>query len=447
MMGGYLSRWTMSYFAVSLVWLLIGSGLMASGFGFPSADVSSPDTFVIVHIVGVGWLSTAMCGALLQFAPVLVARPLYSDRLSLPALLLLTAGLVLLLAGFLTLGGRLDLPLALLPAGGAVLSAGFGLVLVNIATTIWRARPLTSPARFVLVGLVSVVVAVALGETFAAALSGWDHPLAAEAVSSGVPLHAIATLGGWLTLTSFGVSYRLLSMFMLSPEIDDRRSSATLLAGMASFAAALGGSAVAILANAGSNALWALSGILSAMTLVLYGRDVIALYRARRRRELELSTRMTVLAFGSLAGAALAALVLAAMDFFAAQVGAVVFLIAFGWLSGLVLAQLYKIVAFLTWLETYGRVMGRVSTPRVQALVVEARAARWFDLYFVSVWLATGLLLVDMAAAFRIAAFGICLAIAGIVYELVRTRRLSEVAEPQRLPQGTTLPRLLWCRV
>ena len=44
---------------------------------------------------------------------------------------------------------------------------------------------------------------------------------------------------------------------------------------------------------------------------------------------------------------------------FAAHVGAFAFLAVFGWLSGLILAKLYKIVAFLTWLETYGPVMGR----------------------------------------------------------------------------------------
>ena len=56
---------------------------------------------------------------------------------------------------------------------------------------------------------------------------------------------------------------------------------------------------------------------------------------------------------------------LTALGRFAEYVGAVVFLSAFGWLSGFMLAQMYKIVAFLTWLEVYGPVLGKAPTPRV----------------------------------------------------------------------------------
>src|SRR6185369_6883974 len=114
--------------------------------------------------------------------------------------------------------------------------------------------------------------------------------------------------------------------------------------------------------------------------------------------------------------------------------GAFVFLAIFGWLSGLVLAKLYKIVAFLTWLETYGPVMGRAPTPRVQDLVSEARASKWFALYYAAVWFGTVTLLAGHGAAFRLAAAIMTIGLAGIVREVIRTRRLADVARPLRFP-------------
>lgn len=106
--GATLSRCTMSYFAAALIALVAAEGLMAAGYGFPQAGIQAPDTLVLVHRVTIGWLSLAMCGALFQFVPVLTARPLNSERLPLPTLICLLAGLAALLLGFLRLGGRLS---------------------------------------------------------------------------------------------------------------------------------------------------------------------------------------------------------------------------------------------------------------------------------------------------------------------------------------------------
>ena len=86
MIGASISRWTMSYFATALAWLFVALALMVAGFGFPAAHLASPDTLVLVHVVCIGWLSVAMCGALFQFVPVLVAKPLFSEKWALPAL-------------------------------------------------------------------------------------------------------------------------------------------------------------------------------------------------------------------------------------------------------------------------------------------------------------------------------------------------------------------------
>ncbi len=445
MVGASISRWTMSYFAMALAWLFVALLLMVLGIGYPAADIAAPDTLVLVHAVAIGWLSLAMCGALFQFVPVLVAKPLFADNWALPALGLLTAGLVLLLAGFLALGGRLPPALWLLPLGAVLLVAGFALVVVDLGLTACL-RP-TGPARFVLVGLASLGATAAFGSVFAFALAGRAGSVGDVLLASGIPLHAIAGLGGWLTLTAMGVSYRLLAMFMLAPDVDERQSLMTLAAGAVAVVVTVAGGLLAIGFGSGLRIVLAIAAVLALASGVLYGRDIAGIYRARKRRQLELNMRMATLSFASLAGTAVLGIALVLAGAFAAHVGAFAFLAVFGWLSGLVLAKLYKIVAFLTWLETYGPVMGRAPTPRVQDLVAEGRATKWFVIYYAAVWAGTLTLLMGApAASFRITVVVMAIGAAGIVHEVIRIRRLADVASPLRLPGGAIAPHLLFAR-
>ena len=183
--------------------------------------------------------------------------------------------------------------------------------------------------------------------------------------------------------------------------------------------------------------------VLAVLALALYGRDVLQLYRSRRRRSLELNSRMGAIALANLALSALLCVVLTALGRFSEYVGAVVFLFAFGWLSGFMLAQMYKIVAFLTWLEVYGPVLGKAPTPRVQDLVAERLAMRWFLLFFAGVWGATGALLAGSPPVFRIAVLAMTAATCGIVREMMKSRRLSHVPVALRLPGNALRPMLL----
>lgn len=444
MIGASISRWTMTYFAMALAWLFVALALMIAGVGYPASDIVSPDTLILVHAVSIGWLSLAMCGALFQFVPVLVAKPLFSEKCALPALALLSAGLLVLLAGFLSLGGHLPPALWLLPAGAVLLVAGFGLVVVDLGLTAWL-RP-TGPARFVLVGLASLCATIAFGAIFAFGLAGWAGSLGDVLMTTGVPLHAIAGLGGWLTLTAMGVSYRLLAMFMLSPDVDDRQSRLTLAAGALAVAVTVAGGGLAIGLNSGLKIVLSMAAILGLASAALYGRDIAFIFRNRKRRQLELNMRMATLSFVSLAGTAVVGVALAMSDTFAAHLGAFAFLAVFGWLSGLVLAKLYKIVAFLTWLETYGPVMGRAPTPRVQDLVAEGRATKWFIVYYAAVGAGTLTLLAGAPEIFRLTIAAMTLGVVGIVREVIRIRRLAYVADPLRLPGGAVAPHLLFAR-
>ena len=448
MIGAALFRWTMSYFAAALLALLAAEAMMAAGLGFPAEPLRSPSSLVLVHLVTIGWLSLTMCGALCQFIPVLTERPLHSDRLPLPALALLVAGLIALVLGFLRLDGRLAFDLPFLSVAALLLGIGFAFVIWNLACTLWHARPLALPARFAVLGLAGVAATAALGMIFALVLDQSISGTFLVRIHAGaLPIHIIAGLGGWLTITTAGVSYRLLAMFMLAPDLDEASGRATLWLAAIVLGVAIGGGFAVVLAEGSLAAVLGAALILTVAALAFYGRDVLQLYRTRRRRMLELNSRMAVIALVNLALSAVLCVALAAIGRFSEHVGAVVFLSAFGWLSGMMLAQMHKIVAFLTWLEVYGPVLGKAATPRVQDLVAERPATRWFMLFFAGVWAATAALLAGNVPTFRIAAFVMAAATGGIVVQMIKIRRLSHVPQARRLPGNAVQPMLFFAAI
>ena len=442
MMGAALSRWTMASFAAALAFLLGALGLMVAGYGFPAADIRAPQTLLVVHMVTVGWLSLLLVGALFQFVPVLVAKPLLHEGLVLPSLLALIGGLVCLLCGFFHLAAGDGVAVALLALAAILLPAGFALAVFVLGSSLWNARPLPLPARFVAVGLASLAATAAFGALFSLARAGFvSSPLLLDLHAAGIPVHAAAGFGGWLTFTAVGVSYRLLPMFMLAPDHERPTGRVVLYAGSgALLAAALAAPAEALVS--GTQFAFLVAGMLALVALAAYAADLSFFYRMRKRRVVELNSKAALGAFAGLYLCAVLLVILWATGTTGRHAGALVYLVAFGWLTGLGLSQLYKIVPFLTWLECYGPVMGRKPTPRVQDLVVERRDGAWFALYFLSVLAGTVALLAGMPGLFRLCAAATLIATLAITAELVLVRRLVNVTATMRLPEGATRPRL-----
>lgn len=446
MIGVSLSRWTMSFFACALLALLIAEGLIALGIGYPAVPVEAAGTLILVHVVAIGWLTLLMCGALLQFLPVLVAQPLHSDALSLPALGALVLGLLSLIAGFLQYGGHIAPGTPFFPAAAILLAIGILLILWNIGRTMIAATEIPLPTWFVIGGLVGVAFAVGLGAIFALVLGGATDARALTALlTDGLPIHIIAGIIGWLTFTAVGVSYRLLAMFMLAPELDGRTTRAAFWLGVLALVIAIPGGIIAVILGIDLRVVLAAALVPGVIAAGFYCFDMRHLYRARKRPRIELNSSTAALSLISFGIMVVLALGLLAIGRFTAHVPAVLFLAAFGWLTGLGLAQLYKITAFLTWLECYGPVLGKAPTPRVQDLVIEGRAAKWFGLYFIAVWGGTIALLIPFPAAFRYAGAAMLVATLGLVGEFVRTRRLADISPERpggRFPAGARHPRL-----
>ncbi|KQZ47933.1 hypothetical protein ASD54_20580 [Rhizobium sp. Root149] len=436
MQGASISRWTMSYFACALIFLLIGLCLMAAGFGFPQEIWQDPATLITVHAIALGWLGLLFCGALLQFVPVLASRSLRFSSCAAPALLLILAGLTLLLSGFASLGGFIDAPPVILPAGGLLLCLGLGLVALMCGATLVPLSLNSPPGVFVLTGLAALTATLLLGLCFTLVLSGVSAlPWLIALTAFAVPIHAGFGLVGWMGVTAIGVSYRLFSMFLLSQNggrgsrLVPAFTLLALLCLLASLAIVTGFMTLAALAFA-------------AIAAAVYVRDVIAIARTRRRKKIEpnMFASLVALAFlpiglGLVASDALA-------DFSRPLAVTGFYLLAMGWLSGLGLAQLYKIIPFLTWLETYGPAMGRGTVPAVQDLVREKPARIAFAVYFAAVCSAAIGLAADLPTLFRTASGGMAFSVLILIIEFIRARRLFYVPLALKLPKGAQRPLL-----
>jgi hypothetical protein len=436
----------MSYFAAALLFLLCGLALMAGGFGYPAAGTGAPQTLVVVHVIAVGWLGLLFCGALLQFIPVLAARPLRMGALSFPALASIVAGLICLILGFLSLAGLLDISLRIMMFGAVLLFGGLLSLAAAFASTVLAQQTIDLPSRLVLLGLLALCAAIGMGVIFAGSISGAiDTAWSANIVAEGVPIHAAWGILGWMTLTAAGVGYRLFSMFMLAPDrgFSSRRVTACVCAALLGLFLSL----AAVVAHAPS---WTIPAVLASLVAlvatIFYLRDIAVMLRTRRRKQLELNSMTGLSAFGFLA-LGLLLLAMSLVDDAGLPLGPVAFyLLAMGWLSGLGLAQLYKIIPFLTWLEAYGPVMGRSPVPRVQDLCRETRARVPFAAFYASVLGGAVCLLFDLPYGFRAAAALQLASVVALIIEYARARLLSYAPAATVLPTGAVRPHLVYAR-
>lgn len=420
-----LSRWTPAIFACAVVNFGLGLALSVSGFAWPVAPASAPASLAMVHTLTIGWLTLLMFGALFQFVPVITARVLPSQIWPLVTLIGVESGLALMIIGFLALG-RGDAATLLLPAGGGLVTlavlAGAAALLVPLIAK----RPAPLSARFVFAGLGFLLLTVFLGLAFAVALTVPAlgprlGPGLALLLGDGLGDHVLAGIGGWFTLTAIGVSYELLPMFMLAPHDRGALGVAVLVSGAGgfflAFAAGLGG---LIFPGGGVWLAEQIGRLAIVLALGLYLIDVVRLYRSRRRRQIELHNRAAIAAFVALGLAMLLAVGAAAYGQMASLAPTLLLLLLLGWLSGLGVTQLYKIMAFLAWLSRYGSKLGRHPVPRVQDLVNEPGSRGIFVLYFASVAVAAIAAMFDWPEVMRAALALTLLAVALLAREYLR---------------------------
>jgi len=375
-----------------LAFMLMGLAALSIGVGWLIASPPLLVTyhygqFVIAatHLFVLGWICSIVMGAMYQLVPVALETRLYSERLAQVQFVCHAIGFCGMVWMFKSWN------IKQVGHFGSLLALGVVLFVYNIARTLLHAPKWTVTATAIAAALAWLTLTVTMGLFVVAGKCLADSVDAApaagpfrdlqhivEAMGQFIvhfnpigAMHAHAHLGGigFFTMLIVGVSYKLIPMFTLSEIQKPVRAALSV----ALLNLGLGGSFVTILIQ--SPWKLAFAGLV-VIALALYGIELTAILRARKRRTLDWGLKMFLTAVTGFAPLCLLALVLSWPGLpLNALTGRIENLYGFLGLVGVIsfalIGMLYKIIPFLVWFGIYSKKVGLAKVPALADLYSE----------------------------------------------------------------------------
>ena len=315
----------------------------------------NPPAIAATHLFVLGWICSIVMGAMYQLVPVALETKLYSERLAKIQFAFHVAGFAGMVLAFRVWNLKF--------AGwfGAAFTVGVILFIYNIARTLARIPRWNVIAAAIVSALGWILLAVSAGLLLAAAKTGHaDFMFRFNPIGA---MHAHAHLGalGFFVMMLVGVSYKLVPMFTLGEIKNHRRALASVIL----LDLGLAGAFVSILRQNAWKPVFALAVIAA---FAIYGWEMAAILRARKRRALDWGLTYFLTALALLAPLSILALVLSwpklPLNTFTGQLeNAYGFVGIVGVISFAIVGMLYKIIPFLVWFGAYSQHIGRAKIP------------------------------------------------------------------------------------
>lgn len=377
----------------------------------------------LTHLFTLGWITSVIMGAMYQLVPVALETRLYSERLARWQFGLHVVGLVGMVSMFWVCNPQ--------QVGhfGSIMGLGILLFVYNLGRTLRQGPRRNVIATAIAAGLFWLLLTMVAGLYLAAAKCWAFSPFAPLA-----QMHAHAHLGvvGFFVMMIVGVSFKLVPMFGLSEVQNAPRAAWSI--GLLN--AGLAGLFVTILIGSPWKLAFALVVIGG---LAVYGWELIAILRARKRRHLDWGLRYFLTAVLMLAPLSVIGVVLAwpglpATAFTTQLENVYGFLALIGLVTLAILGMLYKIVPFLVWYHRYSPEIGLRKVPALADLYSAPLQAAGFWLYLAGLFAAS----VSTALANQAAVRCSCVLLAGslLLFAVNMGKILSHLVRPQIQPLG-----------
>ena len=307
-----------------------------------------PRILALTHITTLGWITLTIMGASYQIIPVVLERPIWSERLAWWQYGLFVAGVIGLVGHFFIAAWA-----GLLWSAGLIVLGTVG-HLLNAALTVRGLRRWTFTARLVVLALTGF----ALTALFGAAL-GLDHvrKILPTGLFANLHAHVHLALLGWVLPMVIGVAARVYPMFLLVREPEGVGGAVQL------WGLGLGVPAT-VVGLLFQSPLAAVGGVAVAAAVTAHIAWIVRMARTRKRPALDWGLRFALTGTAFLLPATTLGLALA-LDIVGGPRWAMAYaVLAFGgWASLTIVGMMLKIVPFLVWYRAYSPLVGHGAVP------------------------------------------------------------------------------------
>lgn len=363
------------YFIAAIFSFVLLNGLLLyfhndiSGFHF------QPKILAFTHIATLGWITMIIFGALFQLIPVVLEVKLYSEKLAEIQFWIFTLGIAGLVYSFLNFGDREIIIVSAIMLNLAMFIFAFNVIVKMIKVKKWNIT-----GYYLAAAVFHLVVTAIAGLLLAINLA---YPYIKTSHLNYLNLHVHIAFIGWVTMVVMGVSFKLIPMFTLS-------HGYSLKSGKLAFwlinISLLGISAVMHYENT-TTLFYLFSGLIAAGIYVfLY--QMYLIFNKRIRKKFDIGIKFSATAYLMLGLVTILGCFLTVVDYENITNLTLIYgyMIIFGYVSLLIVGQMYKIVPFLVWYHKYSSKVGLEKVPMLKDMFNEKYAHIEFYLMLTAVF-------------------------------------------------------------
>lgn len=363
------------YFIAAVISFVVLNLLLLLNYSSISGHHFQPKILSINHVATLGWITMIIFGAMFQLVPVVLETKLFSEKLAEIQFWIYLPGVIGLVYCFWVFDTGI-----IMTASAILLNLAMFIFSFNIIATMRSVKKWNVTAWYLASAIFYLIVTAVAGLLLAINL--WTPYIKLDHLQY-LNLHAHVAFIGWVSMVIMGVSFKLIPMFTLSHGFaltNGKRALWLINIGLLGIST--------IMHYKDTTFLYYIFISLIVLGIIFFLLQIHIIFKNRIRKKFDIGIRFSSVAYLMFGLTTLLGTFIAFVDYENIINLTLVYgyMIIFGFISMLIVGQMYKIVPFLVWYHKYSSKVGIEKVPMLKDMFNEKSAQVGFYLMVTAVF-------------------------------------------------------------